>query len=410
MLQAEHSQRSAAGNSIKVMFNRESHASNRLRIFVILSCFLITLISAAHAVDESEIKAIVRPDGTLLLKGTANYFDLAFGGTDTGFRSDGPVGIKSVTFSEHLMIKGETNSSLLVQPGSSNGGAIAGKGNVVITPSGITNNDYHSKGGWWSWYSQLAQTLALSWKASVPGQMQVLLQVWPDGTISIREQEAFLPAADATDRIETTKESPDLPLRFKRELEAAFAQVSANRSCAYPKGSTAKSAILMATFVADHDLQVSVPDLREFDGLPEDAQSIRIARMCCVLDSAFQFDLADRLRKKLPQALQHKFIPDGLDHEYYSKSKTGFYCIDNGTQENGTNLGELSPFAEKVLDTYMNMKDFAAAERFVKALSSQACISESDLTRTRKLIADHLEFLREFKDAEQLRGAGKKSN
>lgn len=369
------------------------------RGFVIaFSSATLLVMPVCFAQDESRIKAVVQSDGALVLKGTANVFDLAFGGSDSGFTNDGPLGIRSVTFGEHLYIKGESNKELLQQQQDRGGD------NLYIEPGGISKEDRREKGGWWAWYSKLARRLTECWKADVPGQMQVVLLARPDGSVEVMEQEAFVCGADNSNRIETPKTDPGLVERFRSEIDEAVHKLSINKLAVFPQGSTAKSVLLLATFVADHDLRVGIPDLKTFEELSQDPESVRIMRICSVLDSGFQFSLANKLRSALPMSLRHKFIPDGARHEFYSKSKDGFYSIDNGTTNRMPQLDSLEPFAARVLEEYVKMKDYAAAERFAKALVSQVSISDEDQRRTRKLIADHLLFLRLQSEADQLLG------
>lgn len=81
-----------------------------------------------------------------------------------------------------------------------------------------------------------------------------------DKQLHIEEEVVFIPAVSLDDRFVADK---TIAKRFAESVRAAVANLSGNDAVSFTKGSTAKSVRFMATFVADHDLSVSVPDLQK---------------------------------------------------------------------------------------------------------------------------------------------------
>jgi hypothetical protein len=342
--------------------------------------FLTPLI----AQNESTIKATIRADGSLVLEGTARYTDLEFGGADTSFLDDGPVGIRSVTMGQHLYLKGE--KSILLQEQVN---AKRDSGGVLVTPDGVTLDDHGKQGGWLGWSTRLARSLTKIWKADVPGQMQVLLEATGQGDLRVIEQSAFCPGADKANVFRTTTGSVNVIGQFRSSVDRAVNGVSKTPTTTFPAGSSAKSVIVMATFVSDHDLQVSIPDLSTFRGLPEEERSLRIARICSILDSAYLYGESDHLRDALlPASLHHRFVPDGVKHHFYSKSADGMYVIES-SPPNATHA-RFTPFINAIFDRLTTSGKLIPAEKFAKRLVSVVPHRRDSLT---DLLVEQLESL-----------------
>ncbi len=318
----------------------------------------------SQAVEEAHIKAILNTDGSYTLKGAASYYDLAFGGSDITAYDNCSVGIKAVGFGQHLFIKGETKKDLLKESKEDGG-------TLMITPAGITREDRSSKGGWWSWYSKVSRDLSNSWVADVPGQMQVLLEINPKGEMRILNEQAFLPGFDRNNQLVSGVRE-----KFRASVDAAIRSANNAHAAAFPAGSTSKSVVMMARFISDHDLEVSVPDLRLFDGLPQDEKSLRIARICSIFDSVYLYAISDKLRAALPATLHHRFVPEGFYHGFYSQTPENFYCISTSKQEKSNPLWmEISQYASMILSGELATGKLIDAERFAKSLAATPAIS-----------------------------------
>ncbi|MBX9638465.1 MAG: hypothetical protein K2X97_01665, partial [Mycobacteriaceae bacterium] len=297
------------------------------KIILILSIFFA---QAAIAAEQMNISANIQDDSSLQIIGEKKYQHLDFSNSNTKPScNEGPQGLKSVTFAPHLYIKGETKRPII---------------------------DSREKDGWFYWFNQLAQLLGQTWRGDIPGQMQLLMQCGPKGELNFLQEFAFFPGVNSKARVETKKDNPELEKRFREALDTTIQGLSKSGSAAFPKGSTASSALLLVTFVADHDLQVWLPELKVLNGVPDDERSIRIARMCCALDTAYLFDQSDRLRMQLPEGLRHRFVPDKSRHQFFSQGKDvkeGTYSVDNGTSNNCPDLNQLSPYAASIFDAYL---------------------------------------------------------
>lgn len=349
-----------------------------LAFFVLLQSAQIT---RAQAVNESHIKAILNTDGTYTLKGAASYYDLAFGGSDITAYDNSPVGIKAVGFGQHLFIKGETNKDLL-KVGKEDGGTL------MITPDGITREDRSSMGGWWSWYSKISRNLSNSWSPNSPGQMQLLLEVSPKGEMHVLNEQAFLPGFDRSNKLVTGARE-----QFRASVDKAISESSKSHEAVFPKGSTSKSVVLMARFIADHDLEVSVPDLRLLEGIPQDEKSMRVSRICAVLDSVYMDALADKVRAALPASLHHRFVPVGVYHGFYSQTPENFYCISTSEDEKSSAIWtQITQYAATIINGELATGKMIDAERFAKALASNSALS----SRTEQSIQLIEEKLKQF--------------
>lgn len=364
---------------------------NRLRITLamVLVCEF-SLLQPLMAQNESTIKATIRSDGTLVLEGTARYTDLVFGGADTAFTGDGPVGIRSVTMGQHLYLKDEC-AQLQKQLDTRH----TGGGNLHIRPDGVTIDDHSAQGGWLGWSTELARTLGKNWKADVPGQMQVLLEANPNGDLRVVEQGAFTAGVDRANAFVTTTKSPNWHSQFRSGIEQAVHLVAKSPAVVFPTGSTAKSVILMATFVADHDLQVSIPDLSTFRGLPDEEATLRIARICSILDSAYLYEESDHLRKSfLPSQLQHRFVPEGVHHHFYSKTPESLYIIASSPPR--SEHARFVPYINAIFERLATRRELIAAESFAKRLCSQ--VSNQD-TSMSEFLASQLDKLNAHHEA-----------
>jgi hypothetical protein len=362
-------------------------------IAILLMCSQ-SLLLPLIAQNESTIKATIRSDGTLMLEGTARYTDLAFGSSDTSFVDDGPVGIRSVTMGQHLYLKDEKCIPLQEQVNANRH-----SGGVILTPNGLTLDDHSKQGGWLGWSTGLAQSLTKSWKADVPGQMQVLLEATPQGELRVIEQSAFFSGADRGNVFLTTTRLLDVPNQFRASIDQAVSCLAKTPTVAYPEGSSAKSVIVMATFVADHDLQVSIPDLSTFRGIVNEERSLRIARICSILDSAYLYAESDHLRNSLlPASLHHRFVPDGVKHHFYSKTARDFYVIESGPLP--SSHGRFTPFIDAIFDRFASDGKLIEAEGFAKRLASLTSRRDNSL---RDFLAKQLEDLSQPEQAGKVR-------
>ncbi len=358
-----------------------------------LTCILTCV--ALSAEEDSAIKATIRADGSLMLQGSAKYIDLVFGGADTGFSDDSPVGIRAVTLGQHLYVQDEKNGALLKQLSSPQR-----NGTLNIGTDGITRGDHRDEGGWLSWSSDMARSLGQKWSADIPGQLQVLVEVNASGNMRMIEKGAFFPATDSRNNFVTAANSPRLIERFAKSINDAIGKLDKSQFANFPSASAAKSVVFMATFVADHDLQISVPDFSTFSGLAEDEQSLRIARICSILDASYLSNEADHLRLLLPEALRHNFIPDGVQHQFYSKTRESFFVIDRGSITPNSTDWKYTPYVNLIFDRYIAIKKFKDAERFAKYLSGESSHTGNG---TQKLITEQLDLLGETREAARLR-------
>lgn len=258
-------------------------------------------------------------------------------------------------------------------------------GTLMITPAGITRQDRSSMGGWWSWYSKVSRDLSNSWSANVPGQMQVLLEINPKGEMRILNEQAFVSGFDRNNQLVSGVRE-----KFRASVDAAIRAANEAHAASFPAGSTSKSVVMMARFISDHDLEVSVPDLRLFDGLPQDEKSLRIARICAIFDSVYLYGIADKLRAALPATLHHRFVPEGFYHGFYSQTPENFYCISTSKEEKSTPLWlPISQYALMVLSGELATSKLIDAEKFAKTLAATPAISDR-ADECVELVADKL--------------------
>lgn len=388
-----------------------TNLSSLIKASLLLAVALLLTVTTAFAEDgpampsEDSIHASVNSDGSLSLKGTAQFFDLDFGGADAGFSHPGPVGVKAVTLGQHFYINDEKNSELLQQPkkeaaptvmGFSAHERISAAGSLRIDSTGFHSN-FHQNNPWLVWYSALAGALGKGWEANLPGQEQVVIEVKNNGQLSIDQDVVFIPMLSANDKFVTTATDKQITNEFRETIKTALAKVSGTDVATFPKGSTATAVKLLATFVADHDLSVSVPDLRAVAIPEQDERSLRIVRLCTILEAGYLYDQADHLRTQLDKSVQHRFIAPDAPHRLVSMGPGVHYTPAGGLVISGNvlfidygvtkRIQPLDSANAKIVDDFFDRcllkSDYATAEKFAKKL-----MCTGNLLSRQKLIAN----------------------
>jgi hypothetical protein len=223
---------------------------------------------------------------------------------------------------------------------------------------------------WSWWYHDVKNGLAENWKGSFPGLCQVILQITPDRKITIEKEIAFVPALSKDGQFDTSRQThtafvADIKKcteEFSKKMPAFPAQVDGQPLF--------KSATFVATFSADRNLFVAMPNLYILQGLPTDQKSQWIARLCKILEAGFLYQEADALKAKLPKVLRQPFIPSENFAHSLEPTNYGPGCGGLWSMWTGRELSQQS--SEKLialLNAYIEANRYVEAEALAEAVA-----------------------------------------
>jgi hypothetical protein len=140
-----------------------------------------------------------------------------------------------------------------------------------------------------------------------------------------------------------------------------------------------KSATFVATFSADRNLYVAIPNLTVLVGVPRDEKSQWLARLCTILEAGFLYKESDALRSKLPMQLHHRFIPSENFPHSLEPTNYGPGCGGIWGMAKGKSLSqEGSEVLVQSLEGYVNSGRYVEAEGLAKAVVRNNAILDCD--------------------------------
>jgi hypothetical protein len=325
-----------------------------------LFCVFLALIvfPAAYSKDKQIYRLL--PDGTVILRGIARVKTFDFADATSSFCQAGPVGIKGVALGDYLYVYNERSQMLRRDASKHDSGVL------ILRGSGLFSNTNEACGGWPAWYGHLSNVIGAVWQAQIPGQSQVLLEVRRDGSIKIAQKFFFLPAKDKNGKFATNNVIANVESKFITEVESALSQIN-KKDLAFPAGSSATSAVIVTTLVADHDLFVTGANLSTMHTASYNADQLELLRLTTILESGYLYEQASMIRRLIPSSTTQNLIPRSAPRRFVSMGND-FYYLDLGHMQPPPLGGQRSQMISSLMNVYLKQLNYDAAEKFARSL------------------------------------------